>query len=178
MSIHADTKRGFTLIELLVVVAIIGILSSVVLTGIREARLRAADAAIIQQATQLRNLMEQERTNSGTYVALKNGGNWKPQNACTGFSGQFASQAAEVCRNLVAATSGYCTSNCVYFQTTTPNNSERYSIVAYLPYRSYQEVQNGCVSSCARYLCMGSSGNITTSSDGSAWIESGCIQNP
>ncbi len=167
-------QRGFTLIELLLVIAIIGILSSVVLSSIQVARLKGQDAAVYQEATQLRNLMEQERTNSGSYTNLKAGGAWKTAGAsCTAasFAGQFATQAASVCTKLVSATGGSCGSNCVYFQTTGPvNSSEKYSIMAYLPYASVK-------AGAARYVCMGSSGNQSTS-DGAAWTEDGCYQNP
>jgi len=39
-------KKGFTLIELLVVVAIIGILSSIVLTSLKDSRTKGDDAAV------------------------------------------------------------------------------------------------------------------------------------
>ena len=47
-------SRGFTLIEMLMVVAIIGILSSVLIASMRDARLKAADSAVRQAASQLR----------------------------------------------------------------------------------------------------------------------------
>ncbi len=178
------TSRGFTLIELLMVVAIIGILSSVVLSSLQTARLKSADATVRQEANQLRTIMEQERTNSGTYTAIKSGGVGTPgpwidaNSACGTFTGQFATQAALVCKKLVAAasvgssaTAGCGASDsCVFFQTTSPNSTTKYSIMAYLPYASI-------VAGAGRWICVGSSGGQSVA-DGAAWVEDGCQSNP
>ncbi len=49
---------GFTLIEMLVVVAIIGILSSVLLTALGPAKEKAKDTRIIQEVGQARTIIE------------------------------------------------------------------------------------------------------------------------
>lgn len=173
--------RGFTLIELLMVVAIIGILSSVVISSMRDARLKAADAEVRQQAIQLRTLMELERSNTGSYAGIKSGNNGPTfKNAgdrCTaGFtSSQYSAKGTEICAELVSAatSAGGCTTGCVYFGNTSPNSNERYTITAYLPYESSKVAPN------VRYLCIGSSGNQSISVGGTGgWTEAGCMANP
>jgi len=59
-------KKGFTLIEMLVVVAIIGVLSSVLLTAVGPARDKAKDARIIEEINQVRAILE-TIGNNGNY---------------------------------------------------------------------------------------------------------------
>jgi prepilin-type N-terminal cleavage/methylation domain-containing protein len=60
-------KFGFTLIELLVVVAIIGILSSVVLSSISSARAKARDARRLADMHSLQVALELYRNANGSY---------------------------------------------------------------------------------------------------------------
>ena len=54
MNFHAE-PRGFTLIELLVVVAIIGLLSSVILASLNNARKKGRDARRVEDLRQISN---------------------------------------------------------------------------------------------------------------------------
>jgi len=63
-------NKGFTLIEMLVVVAVIGLLSSVILTALGPAKDKAKDSRIIQEVNQVRDLAETYY--NGNYNTLPN----------------------------------------------------------------------------------------------------------
>ncbi len=62
-----QNNQGFTLIELLVVVAIIGILSSVVLSSLSTARMKARDARRVSDLKQIRIALESYFADNGHY---------------------------------------------------------------------------------------------------------------
>jgi prepilin-type N-terminal cleavage/methylation domain-containing protein len=51
-------NKGFTLVELLVVIAVIGILSSIVLVSLRNARGKGQDVKIISSVKQIKTIIE------------------------------------------------------------------------------------------------------------------------
>lgn len=59
-------KKGFTLIELLVVIAIIGILSSVAIVYLSDARQKANDAKVQSNVTTVSTQLEIDRANGET----------------------------------------------------------------------------------------------------------------
>ena len=63
-------SKGFTLIELLVVIAIIGILTSVVLASLNQARNRAGDAAVKANLSNVRAQAELIYDSDGDYDAV------------------------------------------------------------------------------------------------------------
>lgn len=62
-------RRGFTMIELMVAVAIIGLISSIVLSSVSTARAKARDATRLQHLRELRTALETYRLDRGSYPA-------------------------------------------------------------------------------------------------------------
>lgn len=58
-------KRGFTLVELLVVISIISLLSSIVLSSVTQAKIKAQNSAINSQIIQYINAIELYRSDHG-----------------------------------------------------------------------------------------------------------------
>lgn len=71
------SQKGFTLIELLVVIAIIGILSSVVLASLNQARMKARDAKRISDLGEIRKAIFLYYTTTGHFPRESEGSNGK-----------------------------------------------------------------------------------------------------
>ena len=159
-------SRGFTLIELLVVISIIGLLSSVVLASLSSARAKAKDAAIKQNVAQMTRLMALNYSDYGSYTQLQSSWDYSSANCDDSFSGNYAEQMRNICRQIVSLNSGQGIHTGVqYVGEVTADNS--FSIMAYLPYLQ-------------QWYCAGSSGanSDKTPSTYAQWVGPGCWSNP
>ena len=64
---HARKRRGFTLIELLVVIAIIGLLSTLAVVSLNNARQRSRDAKRLSDVKQMQTALELFYSENGSY---------------------------------------------------------------------------------------------------------------
>lgn len=71
---NSNSSKGFTLIEVLIVVAIIGIIASVVLVAVNQARANGRDAKRVQDLKQLTLALDLYYQDHGTYPPCESGG--------------------------------------------------------------------------------------------------------
>ena len=149
-------------------VAIIGLLSSVVLSNLNTARIKSKDAAIKEELTQIANTMALDYNDYSTYGNLQTN-QWSPTTNCSSFNftGSYAASLFSICANLVSL-SGLSSGN-GFFSGNSVDGSGKFSFMIYLPYQSL-------VSGVATYGCVGSGGKSFT--DTGAWTASGCYNNP
>lgn len=68
-----NSRKGFTLIELLVVIAIIGLLASVILASLKEARERASYSKLASEMHSVQNALELYRSDNSNYPTAVSG---------------------------------------------------------------------------------------------------------
>lgn len=107
-------KKGFTLIELLVVIAIIGILSSIAIVYLSDARKKANDAKVSSNVTTASTQIELNRANGATIdaAAIDDVVSKLGDHPC---SGTWSSDADDATYSNVAFYSTLCTDATSYF---------------------------------------------------------------
>ena len=81
---YFSRKKGFTLIELLVVIAIIGILASIVIVSLNDARQGARDVKRVGDLNNLRTSLELYYSNNGAYPEAGTPGTCEDAQAASG----------------------------------------------------------------------------------------------
>jgi len=182
------TNRGFTLVELLLVISIISLLSSIIMSSVTVARGKAQDAAVKRHLSEMRTLMGNELSDTGSYTNLKVGGSDKnPGGTCavgagpTQLKGTYATNFKTICDSLIKTYNTSCTHDgtaggvCLNFRSPvltalTPQNASKFSMYAFLPNASKEATQN-------MVLCMGSNGRSSVSA-ASTLSGPGCPNDP
>lgn len=85
----SSKNRGFTLIELLVVISIMGLLSSVVLSAVNDARTKARDTERIQELAEMRKALMLYYDDNGKYPTPRRDGTYTASPAAAASTSSF-----------------------------------------------------------------------------------------
>lgn len=138
----ATTKRGFTLIELLVVVAIIGLLASVVVASLSNARSKSRDARRLADLRQVQNALEMYASDNNQYPSTS--GNWWGvcsswgSHDTTGANGWVPNLAPQHISRLPTDPRPVGTNGCYLYRS----NGTDYMLLAYLTVETYTSANN------------------------------------
>ncbi len=170
--------KGFTLIELLVVISIIGLLSSVILSGLSSARGKSKDSSIISEVLQLRNLIHLEYSDTGSYTNIQAFGGWILDDSfscdITRFpatsgapTSKYVTKVVEICNKIKADTT--TSGSRLYIGSVNPTvtgaTGSSFTIMARLPSGSGND-----------YFCAGHNGRTSRGIPGTPtpWLNPGC----
>ncbi|MCI5050762.1 MAG: prepilin-type N-terminal cleavage/methylation domain-containing protein [Candidatus Pacebacteria bacterium] len=113
------SKRGFTLIELLVVISIIGVLATVVLSSLNDAREKAREGVVFSEVRSLRTALELYYLDNGSYPVVPSNASW------SWFTGLCEGQGSPGYEEFREAMDGYINNElinnqeCIYYSSYT-----------------------------------------------------------
>ena len=128
--------KGFTLVEVMLVISIIGLIFSIIVSNLQDARENSRDAAMKQQVRTTATLFEYQRNQNGSYANynLLDVGNdgTAPTCADKNWQGEFSAKLEELCNGIV--NNAEFTSNVVisYFVGSSFAGGDHFSIMTQL----------------------------------------------
>jgi type II secretion system protein G len=153
---YKNKKRGFTLIELLVVISIIGMLSSIVLSSLNDARAKARDARRMSDIKQIQNALELYRVDHGSYpVVYPTSPSYAMTNSNSGsYSGRWNNTTTGL---KILETKKYITQLPTDPKPSTGygltwSHGDAYGYTYYAPYNTTGTLWNGCPADGSVYM--------------------------
>ncbi|MBI3305791.1 type II secretion system protein [Candidatus Nomurabacteria bacterium] len=169
MLVNKSQNKAFTLIELLVVVAIIGLLSSIVMTSLNSARTKAIVAANKKEAQQLAVLFAQQYSDTGSYSNLTYNA-WIPENrTCDSIqvTGNYVTEYRKICNSMMNRLGSGSTTNNWLVGDGSGGGGQKFSIMVKV---------SPAAGTGGQWFCIGSSGRVYNGTYNSN--SSGCYYDP